>query len=90
VTDKQNTPSLEWYYSAEKSAVHQCVDIYIMTVGGGKRGGEGTSVTAHTSSHLQGTYNTEILSVTWEMGEKKCFHIRHDIDDDSRHLQLKG
>jgi hypothetical protein len=36
MTDKQNTSSLEWYYLAEKCAVHQCVDIYITTIGGGR------------------------------------------------------
>jgi hypothetical protein len=37
-----------------------------------ERGGEGTFITAHTSSDLQGTYHTEILSVTWDRGEKNA------------------
>jgi hypothetical protein len=33
---------------------------------------EGTFITAHTSSDLQGTYHTEILRGTWDRGEKNA------------------
>jgi hypothetical protein len=35
-------------------------------------GGEGIFITAHTRSDLQGTYHTDILSVTWDRGEKNA------------------